>query len=68
MAGPTHGSGTNRQRLIEAGVLNPASSLTSRELDAIEKLTNGEVKQLIKIRSKVGDYSHPREGGCAWIL
>jgi hypothetical protein len=68
MVRSTNGSGTNKERLEEGGVLSPAATLTSRESDAIEELTDAEVKQLIKIRSKVGDYSHHREGGCAWIL
>ncbi len=68
MVGTTPGGGKNRERLQEAGVLNPEATFTREEADAIEKLTAGEVKQLIKIREKVGDYSHSRHGGCAWIL
>jgi hypothetical protein len=55
-------------QLAEARVLDPRN-LTDEQVDAINKLTDAEVKQLISIRRKVGDFSHPaRHDGGAWIL
>jgi hypothetical protein len=70
MSGPTRGSGggNNMERLQAAGVLNPDFPFTKEEISAIEKLTDAEVKQLIRIREKVGDFSHVRRGGCGIIL
>jgi hypothetical protein len=59
---------TNVERLQEADVIDPRG-FTDTQLDAINKLTESEVKQLISIRKKVGNYSRPtHHGGCAWIL
>ncbi len=55
------------RQLEEARVLNP-EGLTEDQREAINKLTEAEVKQLISIRRKVGDFSHAHRGGCAWIL
>ena len=55
-------------RLAKAGVLDP-SALSPSDEESIGRLTEAEVRALISVREKVGDYSkkaHP--GACAWIL
>jgi hypothetical protein len=58
----------NVERLEEARVLD-ATSLSPKQKDAVNKLSEAEVKHLISARGTVGDYSesaHP--GGRPWIL
>ena len=44
---------TNRERLEQAGLIDPDADLTSEQNDAVESLTSGEVDALISAKDKL---------------
>ena len=48
---------SNRERLENAGILDPNRNLTNEQYEAIESLSEVEVDQLISIKNKLADIS-----------
>lgn len=46
---------SNLDRLKNAGILDPAISLTVEQIDAIESLSEAEVDQLISVNEKLAE-------------
>jgi len=46
---------SNRDRLYEAGILNPQQTLSGEQIEAIESLTTEEVDQLIAVNEKLAE-------------
>ena len=57
---------TNRERLEQAGLIDPDADLTQEQADAVESLTSGEVDALISAKDKLepsfGQSIYPRFG------
>ena len=47
---------TNKDRLIDAGILDPHKTLTQEQEEAIDSLTTGEVDALISVQEKLSDF------------
>lgn len=46
---------TNRERLENAGIVDPDATWSQQQTNAIESLTAGEVDALISVKDKVDD-------------
>jgi len=46
---------TNREKLVNAGVINPDYSFSAQDSEAIEGLSNNEVKVLIDVYDDLGE-------------
>jgi len=44
---------TNRERLENAGIVDPDATWSQQQTNAIESLTSGEVEALISVREKI---------------
>jgi hypothetical protein len=54
---------TNRERLQDAGILDPNKTLTNGQYEAIEDLYEWEVDRLISIKDKLEDLTENDPGG-----
>ena len=54
---------TNRERLEEAGILDPNQNLTEGQYDALEDLYEWEVDRMISIKDKLEDLTENDPGG-----
>ena len=54
---------TNRERLEEAGLIDPKGVLSKEQEDAIESLTSEEVDALISTKAKLGSVFQGESAG-----